>query len=184
MQSLRCLSQGRNSGHQVWGGCRGPSLNPGDHDTGLSQGANEGSRDVEGGWTEVKPLPSPREWQWCFLTGPVRQRSPCHSLINLLKAMVACWMFFFLGGGERFQGKVLNFGKERQEERRLVSIWESSRSCRLATAAQIFSTLFATMDSLTEMGRCNREPRRQKFNLVVGISEGRGLLELSASPGI
>ena len=77
----------------------------------------------------------------------------------------------------------IELGRERQERRSVISIWESSRSCSLFTAALIFSTLLLTEDSQKFAGPIG-EPRREKPDLVIGISVGRGLLELSAFSGI
>ena len=81
----------------------------------------------------------------------------------------------------------LNLGRERQNRSKVVSIWESSRSCSLDTANLIFSTLDITIGSQKAAGPIG-EPRRQKPDLEMGTSGGggggRGLLEASAPCGI
>ena len=65
----------------------------------------------------------------------------------------------------------LNLGKERQERRRVVSIWESSRSRRLATAVLIIPTRLAT----AEISRANGGPKETKSGSGDGDLRWKGV---------
>ena len=78
---------------------------------------------------------------------------------------VAFWM---TKGGQVVWRAKLNFGRERQDLRRVVCNWEISRSLNRPRALWIFPTLSSTEDSQNQL-----EPRRQKPELVtvdVGLS--------------
>ena len=71
--------------------------------------------------------------------------------------------------------------KERQDLRRVVCTCESPMSPNHPKALQIFATL-SRMEASRKQSEPMGEPRRQKPELVIGISEGRVLLHMS-SPG-
>ena len=63
----------------------------------------------------------------------------------------------------------LNLGRERQDPRRVVCSWESSRSTNRLRALWIFPTLSSAEDSQKQL-EPRGTPRRQKPELVTGMS--------------
>ena len=85
-------------------------------------------------------------------------------------------------GGQHLSGKA-TFGSARHDLSSVVSNCESSRSGSLDKAAITFSTLFNSVASQKEGGPIG-DPSRLKPSEVVGMSDGRGLQELSSSLGM
>ena len=75
------------------------------------------------------------------------------------------------------------FGKDRQDLRRVVCTCESSRSPNHPKALWIFAIL-SRIKASRKQSELMGEPRRQKPELVIGISEGRVFLHVSSAGGM
>ena len=81
-------------------------------------------------------------------------------------------------GGRQDLKMKLNLGRERQNHSRVVSVWESSRSCSLDTAVLIFSTFDMTIGSQKVAGPIG------ETTSCDGDFGGRGLLDASPPCGM
>ena len=105
------------------------------------------------------------------------------SLIMLSKAMIESWI---VDSGQALRAR-LNFDRARQERRRVISIYESSRSWSLDTADLIFYTLFMVVSSQNTGGHTvhvwGHPASRTQIRLNMGALGGMVLQEALASLG-